>query len=257
MATSPNQFVWYELMTTDPEAAEAFYKSVVGWDYDDPNIPGRPYKVLLADKAPIGGMMALPEEARATGLQPIWVGYIGVDEVDAAAKRLTEAGGTVHRAPEDIPGIGRFAVVADPQGATLLLFRQAFEGEPPRPAPGTPGSVAWRELFAGDGEKAFDFYAQQFGWTKDQAMPMGELGVYQLFAAGAEPVGAMHTKPPEVPAPFWLFYFAVENIDAARERVAAGGGEVLFDPREVPNDMWVVHCRDPQGAIFALVGPRT
>jgi predicted enzyme related to lactoylglutathione lyase len=166
--------------------------------------------------------MTIPEHAARMGARPTWTGYILVDNVDTATENVKKAGGAVHREPADIPAVGRFSVVADPQGATFVLFKPQGEGQPPAP-PMTPGHVGWHELYAAEWKSAFDFYAGQFGWTKTDAMDMGEMGTYQLFAtgagAGADSIGGMFNKPADVPAPFWLFYFNVGDIDAAAQRV--------------------------------------
>ncbi|HEX2554399.1 MAG TPA: VOC family protein [Microvirga sp.] len=251
MKATPASFVWYELMTTDRAAAEAFYRAVVGWEMQ-PCDGGMPYTVASAGGRPAAGFMTLPEEARAAGMPPAWLGFVGVADVDAAADGIRQAGGAVHRAPEDLPGIGRFAVVADPQGAVFMLFRPDQAEEPV--APMTDGHVSWHELYATDWESAFAFYAGRFGWTKDQAMDMGPMGTYQLFAAGSLPIGGMMNRPAEMPVAAWLFYFGVPAIDAAVERVKANGGRILNGPMEVPGGAWIVQATDPQGAMFALVG---
>ena len=128
MSTMAGKFVWYELMTTDSTAAESFYKQVVGWDAEDSGMPGVSYTLLTAGGTRIGGLMTLPDEARKAGAEPGWRGYIAVDDVDAVARQVTGKGGSIHHGPEDIPGIGRFAVAADPQGAVFVLFKG--EGEP-------------------------------------------------------------------------------------------------------------------------------
>jgi predicted enzyme related to lactoylglutathione lyase len=87
-------------------------------------------------------------------------------------------------------------------------------------------------------------------------MDMGAMGTYQLFAAGGEAIGGIMTKPPQMPSPAWLFYFIVPDIDSAAARVTAGGGQVLQGPVQVPGGGWIVHCMDPQRAMFALVGSR-
>jgi predicted enzyme related to lactoylglutathione lyase len=255
--SSSSGFIWYDLMTTDVPAALAFYQRVVGWTGKDAGLSDRSYTMLSMGETGFGGAMLLPAEANAAGARPGWLGYIGVDDVDAVTARVTAAGGAVHHAPEDIPGVGRFAVLADPQGAVFMLFKGAMdEPMPPRPAPGTPGFTGWHELRAADGPSAFDFYSGLFGWTRGEAMDMGPRGVYQLFTTGGAPVGGIFTKEADTPVPFWLFYFTVPNIDAAIAEVTAGGGQVTNGPMEVPGGDWIVHCHDPQGAMFALVGKR-
>lgn len=255
MSVKPGQFVWYEVITNDVAAAKSFYQGVIGWDAKDAGMPDHPYTLFSAGSAMVGGLMPIPAEARAMGAGPCWTGYIAVDKVDAATERLKQAGGAVRRAPEDIQGVGRFSVVTDPHGAVFILFEG--QGEPPAtPAPGTQGHVGWHELHAGDGESDFAFYASLFGWTKLDAMDMGPMGKYQIFSTGNGPAGGMMTKTKETPTPFWLYYFNVDGIDAASARVRKGGGNVINGPMEVPGGSWIIHCLDPQGAMFALVGPK-
>ncbi|RVL62277.1 VOC family protein [Sinorhizobium meliloti] len=249
------KFVWYELMTTDMKAAEAFYKDIVGWSARDAGMPGMNYTLLSAGDHQVAGLMTMPEGALDMQIPPAWLGYIAVDDVDESAAKLAPEGGTVHRAPEDIPNIGRFAIVTDPHGAAFALFRG--DGEPP-PAMEqmAAGNIGWHELMAGDLDTAFSFYSKLFGWTKDQAMDMGEMGVYQIFAHNGQPIGGMMTRPREVPNPFWLYYFNVEAIDAAIDRAQSGGAKLLMGPMEVPGGAWIAQFIDPQGALFALVAPK-
>ena len=256
MSKNSGAFVWYDVMTSDTRAAASFYTGVIGWDARDSGMADRSYTILSMGSTMVGGLMPIPEAGRAMGARPVWMGYIGVDDVDACAARVTASGGAIHRGPEDIPGIGRFAVVGDPQGASFILYRGSSD-HAPTPAPrGTPGHIGWHELQAGHGESAFAFYSNLFGWTKAEAIDMGPMGVYQTFATGGEPVGGIMTKMPEVPAPFWLYYFNVDAIDAAMARVTDNGGRIINGPMEVPGGLWIVQCFDPQGAMFALVAPK-
>ena len=258
MSPSANPFVWYELMTSDAAAAEAFYRSVIGWKTADAGMPGMTYTLLSVGESAIAGLMNLPAAASAAGAQPGWLGYIAVDDVDARLAQLLQAGGAMHHPAQDIPGVGRFATVADPQGAVFCLFKGDSDEPPLQPADGTPGTMGWHELYAGDLASAWPFYASLFGWTKDEAIDMGERGVYQLFAAGAgsAAIGGMMTRPPEVPQPCWLYYVNVDAIDAAAARVTAAFGQVVSGPMEVPGGSWIVQCLDPQGAMFAMVAPK-
>ncbi|TIX38240.1 MAG: VOC family protein, partial [Mesorhizobium sp.] len=127
--------------------------------------------------------------------------------------------------------------------------------QPPVPAR-TPGHIGWHELYTTDWTAAFDFYAEQFGWTKAGDFDMGPaMGTYQVFAFGGEPVGGMMNKPEQIPVPVWQFYFNVAAIDAAAKRVTDNGGKVIMGPMEVPGGDWIVQCTDPQGAHFALIAP--
>ena len=251
-----NDFIWYDVMVPDTEAGRAFYRAVFGWDMTDSGVPGHDYTILAAGETMVGGLMPLTPETAAMGVPPCWTGYIGVADVDASLARLLAAGGALRRPVEDIPGVGRFAVVADPQGAVFILFKPTGEAPPGPPPPAdAPGHFGWRELMAGDGDTAFDFYAALFGWTKAEAIDMGPMGVYQLFAIDGTTRGGMMTKPPQCPSPCWQFYVNVPAIDAAVERVTKNGGKLANGPMQVPGGQWVAQCFDPQGAFFGMVAP--
>jgi uncharacterized protein len=256
MVNFHGRFVWYELMTSDVEAAKAFYAEVVGWGTEDASTPGVAYTLFTAGKATVSGLLDLPEDARKMGARPSWIGYVGVDDVDATADRIKHLGGAVRVPPKDIANISRFSVFADPQTATLALFKWLIPGQEQPADLGAPGRVGWHELLAADWETAWAFYSALFGWQKALA-DTGAMGTYQPFSAGGQTIGGMFTKPPTEPVPFWLYYFNVGDIDAAAKRVKAGGGQILDGPVEVPGGGWIVQCTDPQGAIFALVGKRS
>jgi uncharacterized protein len=252
---SHGRFVWYELITTDIEAAKAFYTNVMGWDARDASMTGMAYIRFTVGEASVGGLMKLSEDARDMGAKPRWIGYVAVDDLDAAVDRVNQLGGVVYVPPMDVPNVGRFSIVADPQMATFALLERLQPGQEPHVEPDTLGRVGWHELLAADWEKALAFYGELFGWQKADAN-VGALGTYQRFSAGGQTIGGMATKPPKVPVPFWLYYFNIGDIDAAVKRVKVGGGQILNGPVEVPDDKWIVHCTDTQGAIFALVGKR-
>jgi uncharacterized protein len=262
-ATTPvkagtGDFVWHELRTTDAKGAEEFYTHVVGWAAKSSGDPGGiPYTLLSVGELSTAGLMQLTPDMLAGGMKPAWAGFIGVDDVDAYAKRVEEGGGKLHCAPQDIPTVGRFASAEDPQGATFLLFKGSLDYAPPRPAAGSPGTIGWNELSANDGETAWPFYSGLFGWKEDSTMDMGPNGTYRIFNNGVGPIGAVMTRDPSnSPVPFWLYYFNVEDIDAASARTKEKNGQILMGPHQVPGDVWIVVGLDPQGATFALVGPR-
>lgn len=250
-----DHFIWYELMTSDQAAAEKFYRAVVGWEMADAGQPGMRYTILSAGGRGVGGLMALPAEACAAGAKPGWMGYIAVADTDAVAKRITASGGKVLRDPDDIPNVGRFAVVTDPGGAAFMLLTPLPREEQMQPVePNTPGHIGWHELYAANGqEAAFAFYAAQFGWTTLDTLDMGPMGKYRIFGADGLSFGGMMDKPTNVPASAWAFYINVDGIDAAVDRIKANDGQVLMGPHEVPGGSWIVQAFDPQGASFALV----
>jgi len=255
MYSPKGKFAWYELMTTDTAAAGAFYNKVVGWTTQEMKGAGGDYTIFNAAGAGIAGMLILPPEAKAMGMPPTWIGYIAVDDVDEHVTKITEAGGKLLRPAADVPGMLRFAVVADPGGAAFVVFTPNPAMTPPanRPVPPAPGTISWHELYATDGAAAFEFYSSLFGWAKGEAMDMGPMGIYQMFNIDGATAGGMMTKPPNIPVAFWTYYFQVDGIDAAIERLKNAGGSVMMGPHEVPGGSWIVQGTDPQGASFALV----
>ncbi len=262
------KFIWYELATSDQDAAIDFYKAVVGYTAADFPAPAGDFRysiLTVPGYAPgpesaggVAGVMTLSEEMKAAGGRPGWIGVIGVGDADEATRRVAEAGGTVHKEPADIPAVGRFSVVADPGGAVFeLLAPLPMDKHPPELAPDTPGKVGWHELYSSAGEKAsFDFYSRLYGWKTDTEMDMGAMGKYRIFSKDGVALGGMMDKPANVPVSAWTFYINVDGIDAATERVKANGGEVLTGPMEVPGGSWIIQAKDPQGAHFALVSPK-
>ena len=254
----PDTFIWYELMTTDVAAAKAFYAPVAGWTMSEQGQPTMPYTVVSAGAQGVGGIAMLPADACEAGAWPGWIGYIGVADTDATAERVVAAGGRILRAPDDIPGVGRFAVVADPGGAAFNLLTPLPRAVVPPPAPpGMLGTIGWRELYSANGqEAAFAFYSKQFGWATLDDKDMGAMGHYRIFGIDGVQLGGMMDKPPHAPFAAWAFYITVDGIDAAIERVTSHGGKVLMGPHEVPGGSWIVQALDPQGAQFALVSQR-
>ncbi len=254
MSGNHGKFVWYDLMTTDPEAAASFYSRLIGWEARDSGMTHQKYTLLLAGDTMVAGVMGMPEGAAAMGAKPGWSGHIAVDDVDACAAKIAEMGGQIHRGPEDIPGIGRFAVAADPGGATFMIFKGNTDA-PPAAAPGTPGHIGWCELHAADGARAWEFYQGIFHWTNTSDMDMGPMGVYRMFAPAGETsaIGGMMTKMAQTPAPFWQYYFNVDAAGAAVERAESAGGKLISGPMEVPGGQWIAEFLDPQGAACKVV----
>ncbi|MGB8330397.1 MAG: VOC family protein [Polyangiales bacterium] len=249
-------FIWYELLTSDPDAAAAYYGDVLGWTTNDSGQEGVDYRILNMDGVGIGGLMALPPGAAEAGMQPGWLGYLSVADVDRSVASIIAAGGAEHMPAMDLPGVGRIAMVADPQGASLYVMAPIGGGPATSFAPGKPGHGGWHELHTNDWESALAFYRAQFDWEKVSSMDMGPMGVYVLFGFGTgESVGGMFNDP-EAVRPYWLYYFNVDDIVAASKRVTARGGVTIMGPHEVPTGDWIVQARDPQGAMFALVGPK-
>jgi uncharacterized protein len=254
MAKTVSPFVWYDLMTPDLKSATAFYGDVVGWRIADSGMPGMSYSILNAGDVMVGGLMQRPPEMGESA--PGWQGHIYSPDVDNDAQRVAKAGGRVHRPPTDIPGIGRFAVVADPGGAAFILFQPNTSQSPTKVPKDTPGHIGWRDLRAGDGDKAWDFYSALFGWEKSEALPVPGGGTYQMFTTGdPDMAGGMMTAQPGT-RPHWLYFFNVEAIDAAAARIRKNGGTVTMEPMEVPGGQWIIEAKDGQGQAFGLVAPK-
>ena len=247
----PNNFFWYDLATSDVDAALKFYCDVVGWSYQDNSQGRQSYGIFQVGDAGVAGLMPYPEGMSPP--HPVWNGYIAVEDVDAMAGKIAAEGGTVHRGPMEVPGVIRFAVVADPQGAVFIIAKGLQAGPMLGLPVGTPGTIGWRELFAADWEKDFAFYQKLFGWTKAESHNMEGHGVYQLFAAGDAPIGGMMNRMKEMPQSWWNYYINVDGIDAAKARVEKAGGKAMMGPMEVPGGQWILQAQDPQGGFFALV----
>jgi uncharacterized protein len=244
------RIVWHELLTNDAAGATAFYKGLIGWGTksltSDP-----PYQMWIANGVEVGGLMLLPEDARRMGAIPNWLMYVAVPDVDATVREAAGFGAKIYVPAQDIPGVGRFAVLADPQGATFAVYRsggfdRGHDGEPQK------GEFSWHELAATDGRAAWDFYHTLFGWQKTSAMDMGPGAVYQMFGRGGAPLGGIYTKPPEIREPRWLSYVRVQSVNTTAAAIAQRGGRVLSGPMEVPGGSWIATCVDPQGAAFAI-----
>jgi predicted enzyme related to lactoylglutathione lyase len=252
MFTPKGKFGWYELMTTDTKAAGKFYSDVVGWSVHEMTGPDGvvSYTTFNLGEVGMAGMLAIPGH---TG----WLGYISVDDVDAHIEKIVEAGGKLLRPAQDVPGMLRFAVMSDPQGAAIVVFTSnPAMPSPARPEPPATGTISWHELYTTDIDAALDFYNKMFGWTKLSDMDMGPMGIYRLFDQGDHKQmgdGGMMNKGPQMPVPNWGFYLQVDSINAAVERVKAGGGQVLNGPMQVPGGGWIISGQDPQGAMFSLV----
>jgi hypothetical protein len=251
-ATPRGRFIWHELMTTAPDAAIAFYGNVVGWGStgweQDPS-----YRLLTMKGTPMAGLMRLPDEARAAGAPPHWLSYVSVSRVEAAVAQATALGATVYVQPRDIPTVGRFAVLADPQGAVFAVYTPAT----PQVSTGdlTLGDFSWHELATTDWRAGWEFYRALFGWEHESSFDMGPAGTYWMFkrAGGRRPLGGMYTKPPEMPAPpHWLPYVLVPSADRAAELAGRHGGRVLNGPMDVPGGDRVAQLMDPQGGAFAV-----
>lgn len=260
--TGPNpagDFIWYELMTTDAEGAKAFYDAVVGWNISEGAAEYAGYRMIATgDGGFAGGVLPITAEMQTHGARPGWLGYLNVSDVDEKAASIETAGGKKYMGPHDIPNVGRIAMMADPQGAPFYVMKpippEGRENEPSTVfSPTDRGRCAWNELSTSDPVAARRFYGEQFGWTSDNFMDMGEHGEYRFIEHHGLTLGAIAGTMGEQPS-HWRFYFRVPSVGKAKGVVEAKGGKVVMGPMEVPGGDHIVIGIDPQGAEFALVG---
>lgn len=257
MANKHGEFIWYELMTGNPDAAQAFYGDVIGWTIGEQAPGDMDYRMIAAGDELVGGLFPLNDEMRKQGARPGWLGYVAVDDVDATVSEVESLGGRVLMRGRDLPDVGRIAMVADPQGVPFYVMRGAVEGETSTAfKPMAEGHCGWNELATTDQAGALSFYGRLFGWASSEAMPMGEMGEYKFLDHYGVRLGAVSPHIEEGASPIWTYYFRVAEIDASKARAEARGGKILHGPMEVPGGDHIFIGVDPEGAMFALVGPR-
>ena len=248
-AVPSGRFVWYDLMTTDIDKAKAFYSKLFGWNVKEVDMgPMGTYPMIHAGEQGIGGMMRLPPGA---GAPSHWIGYATSGDVDAAAATVQELGGRVMVPPTDIPGVGRFTVIADPQGALVAPFKpNPRDDAPPQKEPG-PGEFCWVELHTSDQAAAESFYTKLFGWTL-QRSDMGGMTYTLLKNGEREEGGVMQMQPGAPYPPMWLPYVAVADADKASAEASELGARVVMPTMAIPGIGRFAVILDPTGASLAL-----
>ncbi len=247
--TKPGDFLWFDLLTNDVPAAIAFYEHVIGWT-SKPMGGGSPYVTFATADGQNSGTMPIPEDAKKMGMPPCWVGNVHVANVDDTIANAKKLGGRVLGDAQNIPNIGRFAVLADPHGSAIQVFEPTMTMNDRDIT--KQGEFTWCELLSAEHETAFVFYSKLFGWKKTRDFDMGAMGKYLVYNNGGRDLGGMMTKPKEMPVSAWMYYVEVKGLDAAIERAKSKGGRVLNGPMEVPGGARIVQLADPQGAMISL-----
>ncbi len=243
-------FVWYEHLTRDVQAAIAFYSEVIGWKTQPFGELGD-YIMWVGSQGPLGGVMRLPDEVAKMGAPPHWMAHVRVEDVDATAALSKKLGGKVCKEPTDLPTVGRFAVIADPQGAPIAIFKP--NGAMTLHDTSKDGEFCWNELMTSDSAGALKFYSEIFGWKLLEAKEMGPMGTYRVFGVGEKRLGGMMTTPKGAPMPpMWIYYASTSDLDAAIGRATKNGGKVMNGPMDVPGGGRIAQLVDAQGAVFAL-----
>ena len=250
-ATVRGRFLWHELFTTDPGAAAKFFSKVAPWTTQawehDPS-----YMMFVARTGPMAGLAALGADAKAKGEPPHWRTYIGTPDVDATVKQAVSLGGRIVQPPTSMAAVGRIAVLQDPQGAVFAVFTPN-NTQPDASGANVLGDFSWHELSTTDWRSAWAFYKALFGWVETSSMDMGEMGVYQMFGRGGQPLGGLYGKPPNQPgAASWLPYIRVADARESAVVIGKRGGHLVNGPMEVPGGDWITMGVDPQGGAFAV-----
>jgi predicted enzyme related to lactoylglutathione lyase len=247
----PGKFVWFELVCQDAKKAQAFYGEVLGWRVRPFPMGTFSYEMILTGDTldtMIGGYVA----PRAGRDPSHWLSYVSVEDVDAAAKAARANGGDVVEAPSDIPGVGRRARIADPQGAELCLIKRA-EGDP-ADGPAAPGGFFWNELHTSDPTKALAFYEKVIGFSH-RSMDMGPNGTYHVISKGGVDRGGVTEHLPGGARPHWLPYVYVDDPDGTIARARKLGATIPMAPADIPGIGRFGVLQDPTGAVLAIMKP--
>lgn len=243
-------FCWFELGTTNQEAAKKFYGSLFGWSAEDiPMGPDGNYTMFklegqtVAAGYTVGGQMA-------PNVPPHWAVYVAVQSADDAAARIQTLGGKLLKPAFDVFDAGRMAVASDPAGAVFMVWqpkRNSGTG-----LAGVNGTVCWADLNTPDPARAAEFYRALFGWeaARGEKDPSGYLHIKNgdEFIGGIPPAQYYDPKVP----PHWLIYFQVSNCDDSTAKATGMDSQLLLPPTDIPNTGRMAVLRDPQGAAFAL-----
>lgn len=265
MANRSGSFIWYELMTPDPDGMGTFYAAVVGWTIAAPQpnqAGGMDYRMIgRADGGFAGGVLRLTADMLEHGARPMWMGYLSTPDVDRQVAAIVGEGGTLQLPATDIPNVGRIAMLTDPQGVPFYVMTPV----PPQGQHDATSDVFdrhasqhvnWNELASPDLPASKAFYSRQFGFEFKDTMSMGPMGDYCFIDHDGQRLGAIMQRQDERQPAAWLFYFGVPSIEVARRAIESNGGAVLMGPHEVPTGEWILLATDPAGAGFGLTGPR-
>lgn len=237
-------FVWTELLTDDVDRGVGFYADLLDLQPSTMDMGDFEYRMLGRGEQGDMGIVA-PQTDRGPSH---WTNYLHVEDVDAAAAKVEPAGGKVIVPPTDLPGVGRFSLVADPSGATVNLFTSANDMQ----SDGSDGPVHWTELQTPEPAKVVDFYREVAG-VEASEMPMPD-GPYTILARGEKQMGGIAKVPAEAGS-HWLPYFKVEDLDAALGKAEKGGAGIQMPALEVEGVGRFAIIRDAGGAAAGLIKP--
>jgi hypothetical protein len=251
---SPGKFVFHELYTKDPAASKAFYCELFGWTAQDlPIGPEASYtRFMLGDKL-VAGLMPIalipaPDDQKPC---PHWAVYVSVDDVDAATARAVAGGGTLLSGVHEVPGMGRWSVVRDPQGAMFRLYKAA-SGDGDDVDTRAWGRFCWESLATTDVPAAVRFYQDVVGWGTE---PMGDMPLFTRKRAGSGETVAVASTGPAHNTPHWGAFVSTPDANATLAKARALGAKVLLDRTEIPNVGAFAIIDDPNEAALYLFEP--
>jgi uncharacterized protein len=249
----PGKFVWFEHVSRDAKKAQKFYDEVLGWKVEPYPVGDSTYDMILAGDTPdtmVGGYT----EPGGDRQKPHWISYVSVENVDKAAAAAAANGGKIVEAPHDLPGIGRAARIADPQGAELCLFKNDAGDLPDPPATEPPPArrFFWNELHTSDPASAVSFYEKVLGFTH-RTLDMGPAGNYYILSKGGADRGGVTGHLPDGVRPHWLPYVEVDDPDATIARAKKLGAKIAVAPADIPDIGRFGVLEDPTGAVLAVM----
>jgi predicted enzyme related to lactoylglutathione lyase len=235
------KFVWFDLLTEDPQSVQQFYKELFGWRFAaDKNSPD--YIVIYSGDKPIGGIV--PHEDKDPNLQEsMWMVSLSVEDVNRAVSAVKARKGEVLDGPMDVKGRGRMAVVRDAEGAELVLIRAAG-GDPPDVGVSS-GEWLWVDLFTHDADQAKEFYGALGGYNP-RTVEVEQGQTYTLLRRGNRAyAGIVKLRWKEV-EPNWLPYIKVDDLEKTIKEAEKLGGTLLI---RLSN---LAIITDPSGAAFGI-----
>jgi predicted enzyme related to lactoylglutathione lyase len=243
------KFIWYELITDEPEAAQRFYATVFGWTFRP--VPGVAGSYTLIENAGdrVGGMFVQARPAGgARGAR--WIPVMSVPDAGAAVEETRRSGGSVIAPLATIAGRGRHALLSDPEGVLFGVLRT--EGGDPADTPVEDGDFFWLDLFARDPERAATFYRRLGGYEVDEAPAAAGATRLVLQAQGYARAGVLR-MPPGLSQPGWLPYVLVEDVPATLKKVVAAGGRIVVQPDKKLLDGKVAVIVDASGGVLGII----
>ena len=246
------RFCWFELSTTDQNAAKVFYSTLFGWTIRDFAMGEYGvYTFFERNGRDAGACATLQPEQAAQGIPPYWLTYVGVTSVDDTLAKVAALGGTVIMPGMDVFDSGRFGILQDPTGAMIGLWQaKNHHGVGVIRESNTFG---WSELLTNDTAAATKFYTGLFGWDTLVSEGMGM--PYTHWRLNDEDFGGMMAIMPEMGPipPNWMNYVQVDDCDACVEKATSLGGTVCSPPMDIPEVGRFAVLQDPQGATFAII----